>query len=428
MNSRTASLLSTIALLTAAATAQSQRFSPLGAGCAGSNGVPTLSAANVPTLGQVFLLRLDQAPPLAPVLLYAGFSDQTSTLGPLPIDLAMIGGPGCVWRNSAELQLGLSLCDASGHVNNPLAIPAGASWLGVEFFPQYLVIDRPANALGATVSNAARATIGQFVPMVIGGVSSPIVGLGQSIQITAQNVDANPDNTCWRIMFPDGDTALLRARSVSQGPAGQIVTADLASLPQPHNLGRQGMLGAFRGNGGQPLVTGSSAALSAPGQTWGWRGEDVWDFRVMTPIQITVPAPVSGQRHYARYQMGATDTAVVVGSFPATPLCPTGAFYRQGWTFLTDIHFDIRCPDGVRRHFDFFMQAVTVVPVGGLSRTQALASHSAQIQDQLDAQYGANVFLVLANYGANTITIEPVDPACVIQHAGGKTIITWSCQ
>ncbi|MCR9243515.1 MAG: hypothetical protein NXI31_00680 [bacterium] len=419
-------LLTAFSLLSAAA-AQSQRFSTVGAGCPGSNGTPTLSSSGVPTIGQRFWMDLANAPSSTIALLRAGLSDTTSPAGPLPLPLAPFGAPGCIWRNSAELALGLLQTSAAGAGSFGLPLANNTALIGLPFHAQFFVIDPPANQLGATVTNGAKCTIGQHTPMVVTGASSTTVAVGGTVSFTARNVDPDPANTCWRLMWPDGDTAVLIAQAVQQTPNGQTVVARLGSMPQPHNFGQPATLGVFRGDGAQNQpIGGSAVALSAPGESWAWTGTDRLDNRVMTQVQLTVP-PVSGQRHYVTYGVGATDIPVVVGTFPATPLCPLAPvpFYRQGWTFLTDIHFNMQCDD-LFKHYDFFMKAVTVMPAGGLDRVLALSFHAAQIQNQLNDKYPGE-FVVKTDFVTNEISVEPLDPNCIILSAGGKTVIEYSC-
>ena len=51
--------------------------------------------------------------------------------------------------------------DASGNATRSVAVPNSAALEGLDVFYQWVVLDQPANALGAVSSNAGRATLGQ---------------------------------------------------------------------------------------------------------------------------------------------------------------------------------------------------------------------------------------------------------------------------
>jgi hypothetical protein len=88
-----------------------------------------------------------------------GFSDtDLPGFGPLPFDMAPFGAPGCfLLCDVVAINL---IVQAGGSAQYSLAIPPNIGLLGLEFFNQAYVSDAPANALGFTTSNGARAVIG----------------------------------------------------------------------------------------------------------------------------------------------------------------------------------------------------------------------------------------------------------------------------
>lgn len=125
-------------------------------GCAGAQGVPTNTAASPPRLGQTLSVTIGNAP--AAALLFFGLSDTISSLGPLPIDLAVVQAPGCLWRTSTDIELlGAS---AAGSVAFAQPIPNAPAFLGLAFFTQAAVFAPGANGLGAIVSDAAIGIVG----------------------------------------------------------------------------------------------------------------------------------------------------------------------------------------------------------------------------------------------------------------------------
>lgn len=135
------------------------RFSPFGAGCAGTLGVPTLAAApgSRPTFGSVFQLDVGNLPVDIGVL-GMGFSDTASGPFALPLDLTMFGLTGC--SLFADPAVTLFLIGASGSASSPLGIPMDPSLQDLLIFTQAFALDMPANAAGLTVSNAGRIRVG----------------------------------------------------------------------------------------------------------------------------------------------------------------------------------------------------------------------------------------------------------------------------
>ena len=135
--------------------------SPFGAGCAGGLGTPSLSAGTRPVLGTNFRLDVASLPPGSSFCFgFAGFSDTTSPLGPLPLNLAPFGlGAGCNLLTSSEATNLFPVSGTSGSVTfNLAAVPA---FSGLVYFYQFASID-PFAPGGFALSNGVRARFGLY--------------------------------------------------------------------------------------------------------------------------------------------------------------------------------------------------------------------------------------------------------------------------
>jgi PKD repeat protein len=128
-----------------------------GAGCVGTLGIPSNTAASQPRLGTTAALVVDRLALNAAFFLF-GFSRTTSTLGPLPLDLAPFGAPGCPARVSPDAT-NLIFGSANAATLN-FTIPNALSLVGVQFFTQALSLDPTVNTLGGVLSDAAAMVIG----------------------------------------------------------------------------------------------------------------------------------------------------------------------------------------------------------------------------------------------------------------------------
>ena len=136
-------------------------FEPLGGGCAGTAGPPLLGplGKSKPWIGEVFELDLRPIPASAlatPFVLIGASNEQWSGV-PLPLELGLIGLPGC-WLQ-VSIDVSLPLPNYGGWTTLPLAIPYDYRLLGVPFFVQGLVID-PGGIPPAIVSNAGLCLLG----------------------------------------------------------------------------------------------------------------------------------------------------------------------------------------------------------------------------------------------------------------------------
>jgi len=130
----------------------------LGVGCAGSSGVSRNTASAPPRLGSPLNITLTNlAQNLA--LYWWGFSSTTSATGPLPIDLQVLGAPGCLIR--ASLDASVVLSGGGGSATFAFLLPNNPNLLGAQFFTQGLSFDTTANALGLVTTDAAGFVVGQ---------------------------------------------------------------------------------------------------------------------------------------------------------------------------------------------------------------------------------------------------------------------------
>jgi hypothetical protein len=134
-------------------------FATYGTGCAGSAGVPTLSALTYPTLGTTFTLQTANASQNAGgAFLMVGFSDTSWNGLPLPLSLTGFGMPGCTAFASPDSTLFFPMSGGTGTVN--LSLPNDPGFVGTSLYAQALVRDPGAsNPLGAVVSNAGHAVL-----------------------------------------------------------------------------------------------------------------------------------------------------------------------------------------------------------------------------------------------------------------------------
>jgi hypothetical protein len=129
-----------------------------GSGCGGTLPVARNTAVLLPRVGQTMALQFTNAP--ADVgLLFLGFSRTLSpTLGSLPVDLSLVGAPGCAARVDPETSY--FLVGTGGVLQHALAIPNDPVFACLPFYTQAFVFDASANAFGGVVSDAAAGVVG----------------------------------------------------------------------------------------------------------------------------------------------------------------------------------------------------------------------------------------------------------------------------
>ncbi|MGE3172630.1 MAG: PKD domain-containing protein [Planctomycetota bacterium] len=128
-----------------------------GPGCGGTLSPSQQRALALPRSGSVLQLEFDRLPQSAAIVMM-GFDADTSPLGPLPIDLAALGAPGCFGR--VDPAIAWFAIGSGGIASLAVPIPADPVFACLPFFTQGLVFDAGANALGMVVSDAAAGVIG----------------------------------------------------------------------------------------------------------------------------------------------------------------------------------------------------------------------------------------------------------------------------
>ena len=128
------------------------------------SGCPTSAAAisgqvlqSPPVIGGVLSVDVTNLPANIGIMI-AGLSNSVSAFGPLPLDVTLIGIPGCFARVSLD---GTAVVAGAGGVANwLLPIPAQANLAGFQLYTQCLVLDPPVNAFGAVLGDAYAGLLG----------------------------------------------------------------------------------------------------------------------------------------------------------------------------------------------------------------------------------------------------------------------------
>ena len=138
---------------------QSIPSSRYGCGCVGSNGVtPLFSEITPPTPGGTWTTTLSGVAPGAPTVLMLGLNN-VSWLGiPLPLDLSIVGAPGCVVLTSGQTLTLTTTASGAGGATFSFGVPATVP-PGVPLFSQCYTIDGASvNPLPIATSNAVRSS------------------------------------------------------------------------------------------------------------------------------------------------------------------------------------------------------------------------------------------------------------------------------
>ena len=141
-------------------TDQPASYLTYGRGCAGSAGVPQLTSAQRPWLGEGFGVQLTRLPnSAAAAVVSLGFSDRNWLGVPLPFALANLGMPGCDLLAAFEFSFVVPATSGAATFTLPLCDCPNLAGLG--FYQQGFVLDAGANAAGMVVSNAGAGVIGR---------------------------------------------------------------------------------------------------------------------------------------------------------------------------------------------------------------------------------------------------------------------------
>lgn len=125
-------------------------------GCPGTLGITNLSGTQ-PQLGSTLSVSMNNLP-FAAALMVAGLSNTVSSIGPLPVDLTILGMPGCFGRVSLDLTEFVVGAGTTATWN--LALPINPGLSGFLLYNQAFVLDPAANAFGFVTSDAAGMVLG----------------------------------------------------------------------------------------------------------------------------------------------------------------------------------------------------------------------------------------------------------------------------
>lgn len=134
------------------ATTGAAGYGYIGAGCAGTLGVPSNVATSQPIIGTTSTWTFGNLPFGIGVLILGA----SRVPG---LDLAIIGMPGCPLFASPDVTL--TLVGAGTSASFPFPIPNNPTFLGIQLYTQALSLDLGLNPMGLGISDAAVALIGQ---------------------------------------------------------------------------------------------------------------------------------------------------------------------------------------------------------------------------------------------------------------------------
>ncbi len=134
-------------------------FSLFGEGCAGTFGVPLLSMAGIPDIGDTVYATVLGVAPSSTGILMLGLSASRYAGQDLPIALDSFGLEGCTLHVRPDIQI--PVLTGIGVVSYPIVIPNDPALIELQAFLQFVGVDPGAgNTLGAVVSNAAQVKLG----------------------------------------------------------------------------------------------------------------------------------------------------------------------------------------------------------------------------------------------------------------------------
>jgi hypothetical protein len=128
---------------------QPATYEVFGTGCSGLLGVPDFTLLSQAQVGGVYISQINNLP-LSSAFHVLGFGNQTSLAGPLPLDLAAFGAPGCLLRVSPDSMIFMQ--GAQNSVVFAMPIPADPTLAGMKVYTQAAALDPTANALWLTTS------------------------------------------------------------------------------------------------------------------------------------------------------------------------------------------------------------------------------------------------------------------------------------
>jgi hypothetical protein len=96
---------------------------------------------------------------MSPAVMAFGTSNTSWNRIPLPIDLGILGAPGCAMRTNNLLSLGVTTTVLGG-ASITLPIPINTALIDFDYYTQFTVLDPTANAFGLVTTRGIRTTVG----------------------------------------------------------------------------------------------------------------------------------------------------------------------------------------------------------------------------------------------------------------------------
>lgn len=134
-----------------------------GGGCQGSSGLaPRIAtpAGAWPQVGGNLVVQLADGPPNSGAALQFGLSFTSLGGIPLPIELGIVGAPGCYLWHDLQVATPPLATDGSGAVTFTLGVPSLPGLVGARLYASWLALDSAANQLGFTTSGYATVILG----------------------------------------------------------------------------------------------------------------------------------------------------------------------------------------------------------------------------------------------------------------------------
>jgi hypothetical protein len=121
---------------------------PFGAGCAGSNGTPTMAFTGAPQIGKSLGINLTNAMAGSVAIHILGINSSAPLF---PVDLAPLGASGCNLYISPNFPF--SVGTGTGSIAIKLPVPNNTALVGGRFWNQFIILDKNANNFGWVTSN-----------------------------------------------------------------------------------------------------------------------------------------------------------------------------------------------------------------------------------------------------------------------------------
>ena len=275
---------------------------------AGVNGPPAIGDPG-------FALTLAGAPSAATAVARVGVSDQSWGSFALPLDLALLGAPGCDLLASVDLAF-TQATSPGGDAVQPAPLPCNPALVGGSVYAQWAVFDPPANPLGLALSDALRVTfqppssLEKGLYLFLAEQLEPGTGLLESYR---SNPGLPPGFATYLANQRPAflyDNALAALALLERGTAGDLALA-------------AGILDAFVGlqnaDGKVPDVV--HVATLAPSPPPYSTGNQAWVLLALVQgfESLGTPAYLAAAEALAEYCLAQTQGAVGYGGFTLNP-------------------------------------------------------------------------------------------------------------